>query len=167
MERVEMAAKKFMVLVTAGLLGMGAHAQAGFLDDFARAFRAPAPRQIFDYGPLEMTVKKPRRRPTRSIESSSQSVQTVKIDPVSDPSWYLRDPTLRRGDIVVTQRGVLVYKGRDSDALHRGDFAELVAGRAGPKNWQHQLNAAARSGRSFFAAPYSTPKTETIEAKAY
>jgi hypothetical protein len=91
----------------------------------------------------------------------------VKLDPVSDASWYLRDPTLRRGDIVVTQRGVLVYKGRDSDALHRGDFAELVAGRRGSKNWQHQLNAAAHSGRSFFAAPSSTPPAKTIEAKAY
>ena len=160
-----MATRTFMVLVTAGLLGTGGHAQAGFLDDFARAFlAAPASRQIVEYDPLEMTVRKARRRPTRSIEMSSRPAPIVKLDPVTDPGWYLRDPTLRRGDIVVTGSGVLVYRGRDSDDIHRNDFAELSGGKAGSKNWKYQLKTAAQSGRSFFA---STTQTKTVEATAY
>jgi hypothetical protein len=133
-----MKRRTIMVASALSALMLAEHAQAGFLDDFARAFLGQTSRPVVTYEPLEMTVKKQRRRPVQPIERSSRPTQIVKLDPFTDPGWYLRDPTLRRGDIVVTQSGVLVYNGRDSDVLRTADFLELGTGKAGAKSWQNQ-----------------------------
>jgi hypothetical protein len=53
-------------------------------------------------------------------------VLNAQIDPLTDPNWYLNDPTLRRGDIVVLERRVLVYEGRTQNGPHaRAEFADL------------------------------------------
>jgi hypothetical protein len=51
----------------------------------------------------------------------------VKIDPVKNPDWYLDDPTLRRGDIVVLKGEVLVYQGSGRSPHAREDFTALDA----------------------------------------
>jgi hypothetical protein len=43
--------------------------------------------------------------------SHRAAVLNAQIDPVLDPNWYLNDPTLRRGDMVVLENKVLVYDG--------------------------------------------------------
>lgn len=126
---------------------------AGFLDDLAKAlFGQPQPRrwvEVETYDPLNVTVK-PRRKRAASAETTSKpKPPIVKLDPQRDPDWYLKDPTLRRGDVVVTARGVLVYRGRNSDHLIEGDFTGL-GGKSGEKGWKGQLQAAAAGGRSFF-----------------
>ncbi len=161
---------RFIAMGVAGaaLLAAVPQAQAAnIFDDFARAFfgRPAAPQQQFYSDPLEMTVQ-PRRKAPRPVETSSKPPPpVVQLDPSTDPNWYLADPTLRRGDIVVTNGGVLVYQGRDSDHLRRSDFAALGAGKpAGKKSssqpWQQQLQQAAAGGRSFFR--YDTPSIATV-----
>ncbi len=154
---------KRFCLVLAGLAGAlltssAQEAKAGnIFDDFATTFFG-APRQAAPvyYEPLQMTVKK-RRKVARHQDalqrfpevSSKPSPPVVKLDPAADPNWFLGDPTLRRGDIVVTRQGVLVYQGRDADSLRRSDFASL-GGKTGGKAWEKQLKAAAAGGRSYF-----------------
>lgn len=124
---------------------------AGLLDDLASAlFGRPRPRviEVEPYDPLSVTVK-PRRKRAHAEAASKPKPPVVKLDPQQDPDWYLKDPTLRRGDVVVTARGVLVYQGRDSDHLINGDFTAL-GGKPGEKGWKGQLQAAAAGGRSFF-----------------
>lgn len=137
---------------------------AGFLDDFARVFlgrQTPPPAVIEPFDPLSVTVKPKRQRGPEV--SSKPAPPLVKLDPSSEPDWYLRDPTLRRGDIVVTDKGVLVYQGRDSDAMRPADFAMFSAGKDGGKGWKQQLQAAAAGGRSFFrdVRPAPPPLTQT------
>ena len=125
---------------------------AGLLDDLASAlFGRARPRPVIEYepyDPLSVTVK-PRRKRAPAEVASKPKPPVVKLDPQHDPDWYLKDPTLRRGDVVVTARGVLVYQGRNSDQLLNGDFTAL-GGKVGDKGWKGQLQAAAAGGRSFF-----------------
>lgn len=125
---------------------------AGLLDDLANAlFGRPRPRPVIEYepyDPLSVTVKPHRKRASAEVASKPKP-PVVKLDPQRDPDWYLKDPTLRRGDVVVTARGVLVYQGRDSDHMIDGDFTAL-GGKPGEKSWKGQLQAAAAGGRSFF-----------------
>jgi hypothetical protein len=142
----------FRAGVTVILIGLGASmpAQAaGFFDDLAGAlFGRPAPRAAIFHDPLEMTVQ-PRRMNAPAL-TSRPPPPVVKLDPAKEPDWYLRDPSLRRGDIVVTAAGVMVYQGRDSDAIRQSDFATLRATKSGAKGWQRQVLAGAAGGRSFF-----------------
>ena len=74
-----------------------------------------APQQQVYSNPLEMTVQPRRKAPKFSETSSKPPPPVVQLDPATNPNWYLADPTLRRGDIVVTNRGVLVYQGGIDD----------------------------------------------------
>lgn len=154
--------------VAAGLILLGASQvqAANIFDDFASAFFGAPRRQapvasIENYDPLNVTVK-PQRQSYPEV-SSKPSPPVVQLDPSSDPNWYLKDPTLRRGDIVVTAAGVKVYQGRDADMLDKADFAAL-GGKAGDKGWKGQLQMAAAGGRTFFRDGVPT-KTATASLK--
>lgn len=139
----------------------GARAQ-GLFDGLARAiFGQP---RLYASPIYEFDDERPRARPRpRAPEASSKpKPPVVKLDPQADRNWYLKDPTLRRGDIVVTANGVLVYQGRDSDAARPADFAAL--GGSDPKGWKQKLETAAAGGRTMF---HSEPaRTEAVTAEA-
>jgi len=141
---------------------------AGLFDDLARAFfGAPQRRQVVEpYNPLSVTVK-PRQQRARVKAAAVEAPSTpkppaVQLDPSRDPYWYLKDPTMRRGDIVVTDRGVLVFQGRDADTMHRTDFSAL--GGSDPKGWKRKLQTAAAGGRTMFTGGPVKAKTVTAEA---
>ena len=50
------------------------------------------------------------------------------IDPVAHPDWYLNDPNIRYGDILILKTGPVVYKG-SGRSRSREDFVSL--GQAG------------------------------------
>jgi hypothetical protein len=145
------------------LLGSSQAEAAGLFDGLARAiFGSPRVYATPIYEEDEPVRRAVRRRPPEV--ASKPKPPTVQLDPATDPDWYLKDPTLRRGDIVVTRRGVLVYQGRDAGAASPSDFAAL-GGNPGDKGWKGQLQAAAAGGRSFFrdrAAPGTT--TASLDA---
>ncbi|WP_420101992.1 hypothetical protein [Bosea sp. (in: a-proteobacteria)] len=152
------------------LLGASPVQAANIFDDFARAFfgapQRPVPVAPLDSSdPLNVTVK-PKRQSFPEV-SSKPSPPVVQLDPSRDPNWYLKDPTLRRGDIVVTARGVMVYQGRDADFMTKADFSAL-GGKAGDKGWRGQLQAAAAGGRTFFQdnAPANAAPAGTETASA-
>jgi len=146
---------RFGLVATLAVMAAPSAEAAGLLDELARAiFGGGRPRvyatPIYEYD-------EPRARPAkpRATEGASKpKPPVVKLDPATDPSWYLKDPTLRRGDIVVTQNGVLVYQGRDSDDSRPTDFVAL--GGADSKGWKHRLNEAAAGGRNVFGVGTNT-----------
>ena len=137
---------------------------ANLFEDLGRAIFGGGPRlratPIYEYDePVQQRA--PRQR-TPEV-STKPKPPVVQLDPATDPSWYLKDPTLRRGDIVVTANGVMVYQGRGSDMNRREDFASL--GGKDTKGWKHQLETAAAGGRSFFD-PASAPPKPNVTAQA-
>lgn len=139
--------------ITTGLvLSAAPSAQAaGLFDELTRAIFGGGPRlrasPIYEYD----EPPRPRVSRPRAPEAASKpKPPVVQLDPQTDRQWYLKDPTLRRGDIVVTAGGVLIYQGRDADALHASDFIALGGNDA--KGWKQQLQAAAAGGRNMFGS---------------
>jgi hypothetical protein len=126
-------------LAVAGMLSAGT-ASAGFFDALfgtSEVQQAPAPP------PSEITVgpsrsmsthrvfTRPRtvvrKTPVRTKLASRPSTPTpVNLDPNEDPDWFLHDPTLRAGDVVVLDREVLVFSKPSKGGKHsREDFVSL------------------------------------------
>lgn len=151
-------------MVVSGAPGVQA---ANLFEELGRAIFGGGPRlratPIYEYDE-PMQPRAPRQKAPEA--SSKPKPPVVQLDPATDPSWYLRDPTLRRGDIVVTANGVMVYQGgRGSDENRRADFVAL--GGKDAKGWKHQLETAAAGGRSFFDQVSAPPKpTVTVQAEA-
>jgi hypothetical protein len=51
-------------------------------------------------------------------------LRQVSIDPATNPDWYLKDPTLRYGDILILKTGPVVYQG-SRNARVSEDFVSL------------------------------------------
>lgn len=111
---MSISSRATLTALAAGLM-MAATSQpsqaAGLFDFLFGGFSAPQPR--YDYGlPLDVRVNPERRRKAVVANRPEHKAKLqVAIDPVKNPSWYLDDPTLRRGDIVVLKGRALVYDG--------------------------------------------------------
>lgn len=72
-----------------------------------------------------------RESPAREkrVAEAVAPVEPVDLDPTKNPSWFLQDPTLRAGDIVVLKGEVLVYEGGRGGPRGREDFASLEQSR--------------------------------------
>lgn len=146
-------------------LAMGPQAQAaGFLDDLTRAiFGNPTPPAAV--GIPDGPASKPK--PSKSRQASTKPVEpAVKLDPASDSYWYLHDPTLRKGDIVVTRSGVVVFDGQRSSDHASSDFTALEDTRRLPKAQQQTLEAAAARGRAYFTPSATAPIIPVMQTKA-
>jgi len=150
-----------MVALLAVAAAPGAEA-AGFFDGLARAIFGPPRLKASPIYEFDDEAPRARPRPRAPEAASKPKPPAVKLDPQTDRNWHLKDPTLRRGDIVVTASGVLVYQGRDSDATRPGDFVAL--GSSDPKGWKQQLQTAAAGGRTMFHSNPGRPETATAEA---
>ena len=152
---------RWAVVATLALSAAPSAQAAGLFDELARAIFGGGPRlrasPIYEYD----EPPRPRVHKPRAPEAASKpKPPVVQLDPQTDPHWYLKDPTLRRGDIVVTAGGVLVYQGRDADALHSSDFVAL--GGADAKGWKQQLQAAAAGGRTMFGSSTGTSEVAKV-----
>lgn len=109
---------KFLLIAAIGLIGAGP-ARAGFLDDLFGRPAPQAPRYIEpETSPLSVTVRK--KAPTKKVAAPTKelpaiALQKPTLDPFKDPHWYLKDETLRRGDIVVLPNRVLVLRDSGSN----------------------------------------------------
>ena len=123
----------FRVLAVGAVLALSASgAQAGLLDILFGQRPAPQPSYSMEPG-LEVTVR-PHRAKRRSavtrkrpqaplIEPTRANVSQTPMDIDGDQDWFLRDVTLRRGDIIVRENGALVYEG----ARHNSRLKDFVA----------------------------------------
>jgi hypothetical protein len=85
-----------------------------------------------DEGGLGITVHPRRQRPRRERpivrKETPAPAPAANLDPSSNPNWYLEDPTLKVGDIVVLKGEVLVFQG-GRVPYAREDFTSLAASR--------------------------------------
>jgi hypothetical protein len=69
-------------------------------------------------------------------------VNAAALNPATNPNWYLEDPTLKLGDIVVLKGEVLVFEGGRLPYT-RADFSSLSESRLS-KSDRDKLAAMAR-----------------------
>lgn len=90
---------------------------AGLADFFDSVFGGGQAARPTEHVPLGVTVRgrsrgfAPRSRRARAERPRERRPAIVAIDPVANPNWFMDDPTLRRGDIVVLDGQVLVFEG--------------------------------------------------------
>jgi hypothetical protein len=118
-----------LAITTVALLTLGGRpAGAGFSDLVPEA-KSNAPVALAGQAVKSSHQKGPRsasHRLRRPKVSHRAAVLNGQIDPVLDLNWYLNDPTLRRGDMVVLKNKVLVYDGPAEKGPHmRTEFADL------------------------------------------
>lgn len=158
-----MTRRMILAIGVAGTLALASQAQAaGFLDDLTRAiFGNPTPPAMIG-GPDGPAI---RPKPSKPRPASTKPAEpTVKLDPASDAYWYLRDPTLRKGDIVVTRSGVVVFDGQKSAEHASSAFTALEDTKRLPKAQQQTLEAAAARGRAYFTPSSSAPVVPAVLA---
>lgn len=131
------------LLIVAGL-AVTDQAHAGILEDLARAvFGQQPPRVVtFEPSPLDVTVRPQRRKKVGVRSASKPKPPAIKLDPATEPYWYLRDPTLRRGDIVVARSGALVFEGPRESEHATADFVALEHSRLVPKAFKQRISAS-------------------------
>lgn len=161
---------RIAALAFAGSLAVCGPAEAGGLFDFlGSVFRGGASEPSFEDVPgLDMTVHpQSRRRSIRRSEASRGKPVNTAINPVDHPNWYLEDPTLRRGDIVVLPGKVLVYEGGRGPAAP-DDFASL--GRSRLISKADRLKVGSMAGvpaqpvaRNAIAATPALPRTAAAQ----
>lgn len=160
-----MTRRMILAISAAGGLAFASQAQAaGFLDDLSRAiFGNPTPPAMIG-GPDGPAIR-PRPSKPRPV-NTKPAEPAVKLDPGSDAYWYLRDPTLRKGDIVVTRSGVVVFDGQRSSGHETSDFTALEGTKRLPKAQQQTLEAAAARGRAYFTPSATAPVIPVMQTKA-
>ena len=116
--------------IAAGLvaLAVSGPAQAAGLFDFLFGPSEPPARTYYrDPSVLDVRVNPRKKAKPVAVSPAPDRKATLAaaIDPVKNPQWYLDDPTLRRGDIVVLKGQVIVYDGGKGSPRMREDFTSL------------------------------------------
>lgn len=143
-------------------------AQAGLLEFlFGDAFREQ-PRYAPRHEPLDVRVN-PRRKANGAAknlpEHEKKRALAVSIDPVKHPNWYLEDPTLRRGDIVVLKGQVLVYDGARGPVT-RAAFTALDKSPLISKSERTRIGKMADTSGAPLVEPAQKPTAEFEAPKA-
>ncbi|MGA0596169.1 hypothetical protein [Enterovirga sp. CN4-39] len=119
-------------------------------------------------GGLGITVRPRRSQPVRERRPVARKakpapvpVSIVNLDPAKNPNWYLDDPTLRPGDIVVLKDQVLVFEGAHSARHAREDFTSLEKSRLS-KAERERLRAMARISPEAEALAEARQKTAVV-----
>ncbi|CAN7161551.1 hypothetical protein LJR090_000310 [Bosea sp. LjRoot90] len=73
---------------------------------------APLPESV----PLHMTVRPSRKKAkldgaTKDVKDGPKTPLVKPMEYANDPFWYLRDETLKKGDIIVLKDRVVVFDG--------------------------------------------------------
>lgn len=123
-----------------GLAATSATPAAAFLDFLFGRPQAEPPAPVTN--PLDVSVRPKRadrghrhkrelgRAEARKAASSRQAAARQRhIDPVRTPDWYLHDPNIKRGDILVLKSGPVVYLGNADGKRSREDFVSLSQSR--------------------------------------
>lgn len=133
---------------------------------FGGSPKPPVYEDIDSGGALGVTVHPERRRRSiRRPEASGAKPVNTAINPVDHPNWYLEDPTLRRGDIVVLQGKVLVYEGGGRGSADPASFASLNRSRLLSKAERTKVGAMAglpaggAPSSAVAVAPATLPRT--------
>lgn len=88
---------------------------AGFWETLFGAPARPALAPLPQGDPLHMTVRPKRKKDPAKLDGAAKDGPATPLakpmDYAGDPFWYLRDETLKKGDIVVLKDRVVVFGG--------------------------------------------------------
>ena len=106
-----------------------AHAQSLFEVLFGRQSIFAPPPQLYQprYEPAPVRrSREPAAAPHRSGAVDAKPEKYVPPEVMPGPlGQFLRDPTLRRGDVVATSKGLMVFRGQGGARHSERDFAAL------------------------------------------
>lgn len=138
---------------------------AGFFEEVGRAlFGSAKVAEAHTSKPLVVHVRKRaqgrahanRARPAPKRPAPMPALHTPeRVDPYVDRDWFLRDATIRNGDIVVTANGPLVMQAARQTGL-TSDFISLTDARSVTQSEKHRLIDAIERGlqhRLTYTAP--------------
>lgn len=157
----------FASIACLGAMTAAAPAQAGLLEFlFGDSFRQPTPSYAPESQPIDVRVN-PRRKASGTTKPVSASVEkkrtlATSIDPVARPNWYLEDPTLRRGDIVVLKGQVLVYDGARGPVT-RAAFTALDKSPLISKGERSRIEKMADTSGAPAIEPVATKPTAAVD----
>jgi hypothetical protein len=144
-------------------------ASAGLLDFL---FGRPQPQYyvVATPPPSAPLAAKPVKRVVREVPRGPRPYVAPEV--VEGPlGRFLRDPSLRRGDVVATPNGLMVFQGRAGSTSHRpSDFAPVASAGVGGAR-RADLLTLDRTVRSSpanveFVAEKAEPKTLVIAKRA-
>ena len=161
--------------LSAPLLAATGVQAAGLFDAIGAIFGGdldppPSPRStrggFYDgQGGLDLTVRPRRPKPRRekpvvrrlAPAPALAPAKNLNFDPATNPNWFLDDPTLRAGDIVVVKGDVLVFEGGGPAPHAREDFTSLNSSRLSAEE-RERLRQMAR-------LPAGTPASQDARRK--
>jgi hypothetical protein len=158
---VRRAAKRVLIVscVVLGSVALPSQVQAKSLFDIlfgANSIFAPAPSPLYRPGydtrgaPLRSSRDFAPRRKAAKPDQKPEKYTPPEVMP-GPLGQFLRDPTLRRGDVVTTQKGLMVFRGQGGAHHSERDFVALsnAAGfAAGNKANLAALENALKRGRT-------------------
>jgi hypothetical protein len=104
--------RKGLAIAIAAVVASAGTAQAGFFE-MLFGIRKPAPVVEPQHPAVTISPSRPvRKAARRPVGLDPKQTLARTIDPVKNPDWYLVDPTLKRGDILVLPGKVVVFDGR-------------------------------------------------------
>jgi len=85
---------------------------AGFWETLFGAPQRPSAAPMPERDPLQMTVRPKKKAAIKLDGNDGPKPKLVKpMEYANDPFWYLKDETLKKGDIIVLKDRVVVYDG--------------------------------------------------------
>lgn len=129
--------------LAAASFAIGAPAQANFLE---RLFGvAPRPVLAPESTPLHMTVRPKHRKSGQPAATAGKHEPPIpRVTPMeyaNDPLWYLKDPTLKKGDVIVLQDRVVVFNGGErSYSNFLGFQSSRLLSERGKKQLRHLVS---------------------------
>lgn len=97
---------------------------AGFWETLFGVPQRPTYAPVPD-NPLHMTVRPKRKKAGATLDAGKDGPKPKLVKPMeyaSDPFWYLKDETLKKGDIVVLKDRVVVFDGGARDYANFASF---------------------------------------------
>lgn len=96
---------------------------AGFWETLFGAPQRPAYAPVPESSPLHMTVRPKQKKAVKLDGGDGPKPKLVKpMEYANDPFWYLKDETLKKGDIVVLKDRVVVFDGGARDYASFASF---------------------------------------------
>lgn len=116
-------------IIAAGALAAAAFAAApasaaGFWETLFGVPQRPTYAPLPD-NPLHMTVRPKRKKAATTLDAGKDGPKPKLVKPMeyaSDPFWYLKDETLKKGDIIVLKDRVVVFDGGVRDYANFASF---------------------------------------------
>ena len=97
---------------------------AGFWETLFGVPQRPTYAPVPD-NPLHMTVRPKRKKAGATLDAGKDGPKPKLVKPMeyaSDPFWYLKDETLKKGDIIVLKDRVVVFDGGARDYANFASF---------------------------------------------